>query len=69
MAPRRARSIDAVKVEVFRGKNGEWYYRTIADNGLELDRSSEGYVRRIDAVDAAQMSAPQGAAVIIESED
>lgn len=41
------------RVEVFRGDDGDWYWRRIATNGEELSRSSEGYQEQGEAVHMA----------------
>ena len=41
------------KVEVFRGKDQQWYFRTRAANG-RIGDVSEGYTRRRDAVRGAR---------------
>lgn len=40
-------------VEVFRGADRQWYYRTMHRNG-EKKQSSEGLRRKIDAVKSAR---------------
>jgi uncharacterized protein YegP (UPF0339 family) len=43
-----------MRVVVFRSdKNEDWYFRVIADNN-EIVANSEGYTRRIDAVNMAK---------------
>lgn len=58
-----------MKVRVFKGDDQQWYFAEIASNGEEIDRSTDGYVRRIDALTAAQASAPAGAEIVIDTED
>jgi uncharacterized protein YegP (UPF0339 family) len=42
-----------MKAVLFRGKNDDWYFRIIADNGEQL-AMSEGYRRKIDAQKTAE---------------
>ena len=44
----------AEKVELFKGENGEWWFRFVASNGEEITRSSEGYKNRGDALEAVE---------------
>jgi len=37
-----------MKIEVFRGKDGQWYFRVKAGNG-QIVAQSEGYTRKYDA--------------------
>lgn len=36
-------------IELFKGKDGQWYFRLIGDNGEKL-AVSEGHVNRIDVI-------------------
>ena len=38
------------KVEVYRGKNGKWFWRSKARNGKIVGDCSFGYTRRIDCL-------------------
>jgi len=49
-APVPATVSEPDRFEVFKGKDGQWYFRRVAANG-EIVSSSEGYKRRKDAVD------------------
>jgi uncharacterized protein YegP (UPF0339 family) len=52
-----------MKLTVYRSNHdGDWYVRTVADNG-EILSTTEGHRRRIDAVDIARKLAPEGAEV------
>lgn len=51
------------RVEVFRGEDG-WYYRTIGDNGEQVD-VSEAHANRSDALEVAKKYAPEGADVVL----
>jgi len=55
-------------VELFRGEDGDWYFRFVAANGEQITRSSEGYRNRQDAIDAMILIA-HGVGVVIRFED
>lgn len=40
------------RIEIFRGEDGDWYFRRVARNG-ERGNPSEGYTRRSGAIRAA----------------
>jgi len=46
-----------VKVQVFSGSDGRWYFHTKARNGRVLDRS-QGYTRRASAKKGAERAYP-----------
>lgn len=53
-----------MNVEVFKGKNGEWYFRVKAANGEPIAHS-EGYKNLRDAIDTAEgMRTNMGKSVI-----
>jgi uncharacterized protein YegP (UPF0339 family) len=54
------------KVEIYQGPDG-WRFRIKARNG-EIVATGEAYVRRIDAIAAAQALVP-GSTVIVEVDD
>jgi uncharacterized protein YegP (UPF0339 family) len=41
-------------IELFTGKDGQWYWRRIAGNGEQVSGGSEGYVRKIDCLEEAE---------------
>ena len=43
-------------VEVWKGSDGDYYFRFVAANGEQITRSSEGYRNRVDALDAAMLA-------------
>jgi uncharacterized protein YegP (UPF0339 family) len=45
-----------VKIVVFQGNDGQWYYRRVATNGEPVG-TSEGYTRKASAKRAAQKEA------------
>jgi len=46
-----------VKLEVYEGVDGEWYWRRIAGNG-EIVAEGEGYTRKADATEGAKLNFP-----------
>jgi uncharacterized protein YegP (UPF0339 family) len=54
-------------ITLFRDTEGQWRFRIEADNGEPIAQS-EGYVRRIDALDTAKKLAPDYRHLIIEGE-
>lgn len=40
----------APKVEVFKGKDGDWYWHLKADNGQIIADGGEGYKNKLDAL-------------------
>ena len=40
--------------ELYKDKAGEWRWRRVADNGLVLADSGEGYVNKQDAIEMAR---------------
>lgn len=55
--------MSAVKVFVYRAKNGDWYWRAVASNGNVVATSGEGYKHRLYAREAAEARNP-GAEII-----
>ena len=43
----------ATKIEVWQGKDRQWYIRLIASNG-RISADAEGYTRKADAIRAAK---------------
>lgn len=39
-----------MKFELFKGTNGQWYWRYVAGNGQIVAMGGEGYVNRSDAI-------------------
>lgn len=44
------------KFELWKGRDGQWWWRYIASNGREIFRSTDGYVNRADAVSAINLA-------------
>lgn len=44
--------VELSHAELYKGEDGDWWFRTISTNGKEIMRSSEGYGNKTDAVDA-----------------
>jgi uncharacterized protein YegP (UPF0339 family) len=58
-----------MRVVVFRSeKNLDWYFRVLADNN-EIVANSEGYERRIDAVNMAKEFGYADEDIVIEDAD
>jgi uncharacterized protein YegP (UPF0339 family) len=55
-----------VKVHVFKGKDGDWYWSTVAGNGEIVADSAEGYVDRSYCVKKAVERNPDAELVIDE---
>jgi uncharacterized protein YegP (UPF0339 family) len=49
---------DATQLEVFQGKDEQWYWHGKADNG-EIVVRGEGHTRREDAIRAAETAFPE----------
>jgi uncharacterized protein YegP (UPF0339 family) len=56
--------LSAVKVHVFRGKDGDWYWSAVARNGEIVADSAEGYVDRSYCIKKAIERNPETELVI-----
>jgi uncharacterized protein YegP (UPF0339 family) len=43
-----------MRIELFKGEDGKWYFRFIAANN-EIVATSEAYTNKVDAQDTAEM--------------
>lgn len=43
-------------VELYTGEDGDWWFRSIAENGEQITRSSEGYRNKGDALAAIRIA-------------
>lgn len=57
------------RVEVFRGEDGDWWWRAFAANGEQDGKSEEGFTDRGYAREDAERDNPGRDVVVIPAED
>lgn len=59
----------ANQIQLYKGRDNDWWWKFVHENGREIFRSSEGYRNRADAIHSVELARGSASADRIEMRD